>query len=145
VSIDSSGTWWRGTEPRDIEAFLKAYTASKQPIREFRPCICPCGGKVFLLEGDPREGGARRTCFQCRTGFFIADSEENWDDFKPVACRCVECHTEPHQAGVGFALDEHGEVLRIFVGVRCVNCGVLGCFAHWKIGYAPSRHLLDLV
>jgi hypothetical protein len=31
------------------------------------------------------------------------------------------------------------------VGVRCPRCGVLGCFAGWKIGFSPSRHLLDRV
>ena len=143
MSIDSTGTWWRGSEARDIQAFLEAYSARKHVICEFRPSICRCGSEVFLLEGDPHEGGARRKCFICRTLFYLADSEENWDEVNPVPCRCVECHTEPHNTGVGFALDARGEVTWIYVGVRCVNCGVLGSFTHWKAGYVPSRHLLD--
>jgi hypothetical protein len=26
-----------------------------------------------------------------------------------------------------------------------VKCGILGCFAGWKIDYAPSRQLLEQV
>jgi len=48
--------------------------------------------------------------------------------------------------GVAFALYlEDKEIKWLYVGCRCVNCGVLGCFAGWKVGYAPSRQLFDLV
>jgi hypothetical protein len=31
------------------------------------------------------------------------------------------------------------------VGVRCVSCGVLGCFASWKVAYSPSHYLIERV
>jgi hypothetical protein len=27
--------------------------------------------------------------------------------------------------------------------MRCIKCGVLGCYAEWKIDYSPSMHLLE--
>lgn len=146
MSVDASGTWWRGTEARDIRAYLEAFTSSRRNVRvtDYRTAICPCGSKAFLVEGDPKEGAVRRTCLNCGTEHLILDSDERWEDAAPVRCRCVDCACEVHELGAGFALRPDKEIAWVFVGVRCVNCGVLGSFADWEIGYAPSRHLLDL-
>jgi hypothetical protein len=33
----------------------------------------------------------------------------------------------------------------LFLGLHCVQCGMLGCVADWKVAYEPSLQLLDLV
>jgi len=146
MSIDTSGHWWRGTEAADIRAYLEAFAQSRSTtgVGDYRQAICPCGSKVFLLDGNPREGLVRRSCLFCRTKHVLLDGEENWDDEDLVTCRCVECDTNVMEAGVGFALGPQGEVHWVYAGVRCISCDVLGCFAHWRIGYTPSRQLLDL-
>ena len=47
--------------------------------------------------------------------------------------------------GVGFSLYDDGEVRWLCVGERCPKCGILGCFAGWKVGYSPSKGLLEQV
>ncbi len=90
------------------------------------------------------EGGARRTCVACGGQEFIADSADYWlDDPKAdyyCACRCGK---EEFAAAVGFSLREDGDVRWIFVGLRCLECGLLGVYEDWKISYGPSAYLLD--
>jgi len=47
--------------------------------------------------------------------------------------------------GVGFSLYDDGEVRWLYLGERCSKCGILGCFAGWKVGYSPSKGLLEQV
>lgn len=146
MSIDATQSWWRGTEARDILGYLEAFASTRHvlSIDAFRVAICPCGSKAFLIEGDQAESAVRRTCLNCGTEHAILDCEERWEEATPVRCRCLECSCEVHELGVGFTLVKDSEIRHVFVGVRCVNCGVLGCFAQWKIDDTPSKHLLDL-
>jgi hypothetical protein len=43
---------------------------------------------------------------------------------------------------VGFARRPSQEIRWISIGLRCLACGTLGAYADWKIGYAPTGHLL---
>jgi len=47
--------------------------------------------------------------------------------------------------GIGFSLYDDGEIRWLYVGERCATCGILGCFAGWKIAYSPSKQLLEQV
>jgi hypothetical protein len=38
-----------------------------------------------------------------------------------------------------------GEVRWLYVGDRYSNCGILGCYAGWKVAYTPSKQLLEQV
>lgn len=146
MTIDTTGQWWVGSDPNDIAVFLEAYSEDGYKTEEFRLSRCNCGSVEFLLEADDDEGAARRTCVKCGAEHFICDSGEYWKDAKPEEWRCTECKSKHTNVGVGFALyAEDKEIKWLYVGCRCANCGVLGCFAGWKVGYAPSRQLLDLV
>lgn len=146
MTIDATGPWWRGTEARDLLAYLEAFASERQSrtVDAFRVAICPCGSKAFLIEGDPAEQVVRRTCLNCGTEHLILDCEERWEEAMPVRCRCVECDCEVHELGAGYTFNKKGEVVHVYVGVRCVNCGTMGCFTSWTIDFAPSKHLLDL-
>ncbi len=76
-------------------------------------------------------------------GQFICDSEEYWSDATPEQWKCIECGFTSANVGIGFSLYEDGEVRWLYVGERCANCGILGCFAGWKIAYSPSKQLLE--
>jgi hypothetical protein len=146
MSIDKSGKWWVGNDPQDIGEFLAAYSADAYPTHEFRISKCTCGSIRFKLEADDNEGTARRTCAACGREHFICDSEEYWEDSEPEALNCIECNSQQANIGVGFSLyPDDAEVKWLYVGYRCADCGVLGCFAGWKVAYAPSRHLFDKV
>ncbi len=77
---------------------------------------------------------------------YICDSEEYDADAKPVKYKCIECGSSTANMGVGFSLyGDDGEIRWLYVGVRCTECGVLGCFAGWKIAYSPSKQLMEHV
>jgi hypothetical protein len=146
VTIDTSGKWWVGNDPEDIREYLAAFTEESYPMNEFRLARCECDGVAFRVDADADEGSARRTCGSCRRDHFICDSEEYWDDSDPEEWQCIECGADRANVGVGFSLyDESDDIRWLYLGVRCAQCGVLGCLADWKVGYGPSRQLMDRV
>ena len=147
MTIDTSGEWWKGTKPTDIQEYLKAYSSdSGYKAEEFAISKCSCGSLEFELEADDNQGAAKRICLKCKKEHFICDSEEYWDDVEPENWECIECGSHVTNIGVGFSLyPEDKEIKWLYLGVRCTICGILGCFAGWKVGYTPSRHLIKNV
>lgn len=147
MAIDTSGKWWIGSDPMDIREYLQAYSQEGYPTSQFRLCECTCGSKTFKLEADDNEGAAKRECVKCKKSHFICEGDEYWADAEPEPWVCIECNSTDANVGIGFAMyaDEPTEVKWIYVGCRCSKCGILGCFAGWKIGYSPSAQLLDRV
>jgi hypothetical protein len=112
MTIDTSGKWRIGTELKDINGFLEAYTEDEYPSDEFRLAKCSCGSVEFNLKADDVEGSAKRTCTQCGEEHFICDSEEYWDEAEPEEWECVECTSKETNVGVGFSLYEDKGALR---------------------------------
>jgi hypothetical protein len=145
VTIDTSAEWWKGSEPTDLLEYLGALEGI-YPVDAFSLAKCSCGSMAFRLEFDKSEGVARRTCSRCSQTHFICDSEEYWSEAEPQTWQCVGCSSRDSNIGVGFSLYEpDGDVRWLYVGVRCADCGILGCYADWKVGYGPSNHLIGLV
>ncbi|CAN7191581.1 hypothetical protein [Mesorhizobium sp. LjNodule214] len=146
MTVDTTGKWWVGSEPSDIAEFLRGYASEGYEVDEFRLARCRCGFTSFLLDADDDEGVARRTCTVCGSEHFICDSQEFWDESEPERWVCIECDSEAANIGVGFSnYPKRGGVRWLYVGVRCSACGVLGCFAGWKVGTSDSMDLLDKV
>ena len=147
MSIDKSGKWWIGEGPEDIRGFLESYVSDGYEVHEFRLARCSCGGDQFVLDADDNEGVARRTCSACGAQHFICDSEEFWAEANPDTCDCPECRSNAMNVGVGFSLyeDDPSGIRWLYIGVRCSNCGILGCFAGWKVAMGDALHLLDQV
>jgi hypothetical protein len=145
MTIDTSGKWWKGDAPEDLDEYLHAYTEDGDAITEFRLARCGCGSVRFQLEVDEDEGVARRTCEACGEKHFICDSEENWTPgLKTKKYKCITCKSKIANIGVGFALYDGGRAVKwLYVGYRCIQCGVLGAMVDWKVGYEPSLQLLD--
>jgi len=131
MTVDTSGKWWIGDTPADIAEFLHAYSSKGYKATEFRLAKCQCGSLEFRLDADDNEGVARRTCVACAREHFICDSDEYWDEANPEAWKCVECGSQHANVGVGFSMyeDDPTGVKWLYVGERCANCGILGCFA----------------
>ena len=143
MTIETSGKWWVGSEPSDIGEYLTAYGADNAPVSAFRLSRCVCSSFTFRLDADDNQGCAKRTCTDCSREHLICDSAEYWDESSPEHWRCIECGSEQANVGVAFSLYEDGEVRWLYVGERCANCGVLSCFAGWKVAYSPSAQLLS--
>lgn len=145
MAIDTSGKWWVGSSPLDLEEYLRAYSKDSYPATLFRLARCQCGSEIFSLETDDDEGVARRTCVKCGSVHFICDSENYWKEARPESFECVECGGTTCNVGVGFALyeDSPSAIKWLYVGERCATCGVLGCMAGWKVGLDDALYLLD--
>lgn len=145
MAIDSSGTWWRGTEAGDLETYLVALTADDHAVGSTVHARCTsCGGSEFSLRVDPDEGCAERTCATCGHVTLMLDSEDSLEDADLSRIRCP-CGSGTFNVGVGFAHRPDGDVGWVYVGIRCVADGILGACADWQIDYSPSAHLHDAV
>lgn len=143
MAIDTTGRYWRSDDPADLGEYLRAYTEGEYPASVIKDSTCgACGGNVFQLRADRHEGAARRTCSQCGTKEFIADSEEFWDEVTPRICTCP-CKSRLFNLAVGFSLRETGEVRWVTVTQRCVHCGTLGSCVDWKIDAGDTAELLQ--
>jgi hypothetical protein len=144
MTIDTSGKWWIGSTPDDLAEYLRAYSQDSYPIEEFRLAQCSCGGAVFHLHVEQDEGIARRTCVQCDSKHWMADSAENYEKGARLKkFKCITCKSPNTNVAAGFCLTADKDAVKwVFVGNRCAECGVLGSMVDWKVGYAPSLQLL---
>ena len=130
----------------DLAAFLQRPEPGGYPIDVVRECICrSCAGRSFEVQVTSSGDAVRRTCLACGARDFIADSADYWDDAEDAEYFCAcPCGEEDFAGAVGFSLREDGQDVRwIYLGLRCLACGVLALYADWKISYGPSLHLLD--
>lgn len=145
MTVDRSGRWWVGTEAGDLDEYLADFSASGYPVGRVVHARCACGGSQFHVRVDDEEGCAERTCVACGTAVLMLDSGDTVEDADLEEAACP-CGNESFDVAVGFALGDGGQDLRwVYVGLRCVRDGVLGCYTDWKIDYSPSLHLLDSV
>jgi len=147
VTIKKSKKWWIGSESADMHEYLKAFSANSYPIDQFRLAQCRCSAEVFFLEADRDGGVAQRKCAGCQTSHFICDSEQFWAESEPESWYCLKCQSKSTNVGVGFVTypDSPNAVKWIYLGVRCAECGLLGCFADWKVGEENVGHFFDQV
>lgn len=145
MTIDTSGEHWKGTEAADLEPFLRDYEAGGYPVTRVVQARCGCGATRFEVSLSDDGDAVSRACARCGEEVRMLDSAEHWDeDGEHDECACP-CEGEVFEAAVGFALREDGSVKWVSVGLRCVECGILGTYADWKIDYEPSAGLLDRV
>lgn len=142
MAIDTSGKWWKGEGFADIADYMRGLTQDGYGAEKVLPSQCSCGGQVFRLIVDRDEGCAKRVCVNCSSETGIGDSDEIWADSSPKPVKCP-CGNRTFELGVAFAFRESGDVRWIYVGHRCVKCGVLGCSIDWEIDYSPTDHLLN--
>lgn len=145
MTIDTSGKWWIGSTPEDLNEYLQALSHESYPIDAFRLSRCNCGSTVFNLHVEQDAGIARRTCTSCGAKHWIADSTENYEKgLRLKKFKCITCKSHNTNVGVGFSLASEGTAVKwLFVGNRCSECGTLGSMVDWKVGYEPSLQLLD--
>lgn len=146
MAVDRTGTWWKGSDAHDIDEYLAAFSADGYPVETVRHSLCSaCGGGEFRVRVDDDEGCVERTCNACGASTTMLDSAEYADDaeLEPAAC---PCGAGVFNVAVGFATYADSDDVRwVYVGLRCIQDGLLGVYANWKIDYSPSRQLYDTV
>jgi hypothetical protein len=146
MAIDRSGKWWKGSGPADLDEYLAVSTEDTYPVVTTVHASCQdCGSGAFRVRFDAKESCAERTCAACGRRAFMLGSREHVEGaaLEPAAC---PCGGDSFNVAAGFAVREDpSDVKWVYLGLRCIRDGVLGCCADWKIDYSPSAHLLDTI
>lgn len=142
MAIDTEGQWWVGDSSDDLAAYLVAMSRDGAPITHFARMECPsCGSGWFRVRHDDVEGCAETTCLECDRRDFELGSEDVAEaaDLQPTRC---PCGGDRFDVAAGLAVRDTGEIRWIYLGVRCVRCGVLGCPVDWDPGTLTTADLV---
>lgn len=92
---------------------------------------------------DENQGVALRFCPLCEIEHPMGDSADYLEEADPVLAECT-CGETTFEITVGVSLYDDSEDVRwLYLGCRCVNCGLLGCYADWKNEYNGYQTLFE--
>lgn len=133
MALKKKGKYWYGDTLDDVRTEMLRYSKLNTYLAErFAGSTCACGGQVFKLESDDEAGAARRTCTGCGNVHLMGDSADYADEADFDNHTCV-CDAEAFALLTGVALYAGSEDVRwVYIGCRCVACGLVGVFADWK-------------
>jgi hypothetical protein len=129
-------------EREELRRAVEEFEAGGYPVDRVVFSTCSCGGETFLVVLEDEVGVAARICIACEEEAALADSDDHFDDVESVSQAECRCGNDEFRVATGFALDEHGEVRWVSIGMRCTRDGLAGVYVDWKIDYLPSAHLL---
>ena len=135
-----------GDVQADIRPGLLFYSEKAgYPAEHYADARCGCGESRFRLELDEDQGVAVRICAACAVRHIMADGSEYLENAELQTCSCT-CEADVFEITVGVALYEDSEDVRwLYVGCRCVSCGLLGCYGDWKNEFQGYKELLSRV
>lgn len=135
-----------GDTQADIRPVLLSYSKSAGYLSEhYADATCACGHKTFELQLDEDQGAAFRICRKCAHEHPIGDSADYLEDAELSECECP-CGNEAFEITVGVALYEGSEDVKwLYIGCRCVDCGLIGCYGDWKNEFSDFRKFLALI
>ena len=81
----------------------------------------------------------------CAAEHFVGDSEDYAEDAELEKATCV-CGGNVFELCIGVALYRDSEDVRwLYLGLRCVACGITGVYGDWKNEYNGYEDLLARV
>ncbi len=135
--IDKSKKYWYGDCADDIDEYLRAYTM--KDTLDVKPVVChSCQSEALHLRIDSIEEAIQVKCPVCGYKKILLDCDEIWKEARPRLRKCAICKEKEHNVRVGLLRRENGSVQWVYVGSRCVHCGVLASYLDWKINYEPT-------
>ena len=138
--IDRTPEYWTGDSPDDIDEWLGEYTELTD--LKVKPVHCrSCGGNAFKLRVDQDEGAIQVICGSCGKKKILLDGEDVWKECRLRAIKCPSCKEALHNVRIGFQYRNNGEVKWVYVGNRCVSCGLLGSVVDWHVTYGPTEEM----
>ncbi len=146
MALRKAGQYSYGDSQLDIRDELLGYSkANGYPAVHFADAVCNCGGKVFNLLLDDTEGAAVRKCVGCKAEHPIGDSDEYLEDAELEEGECP-CGSGEFEITAGVALYQDSEDVKwLYIGCRCVKCGLTACYGDWKNEYIGFREFLNRV
>ena len=149
MALTKIGIHWYGEIHDDIHESIIDYSTEngyqENLATHFADAVCTCGNFVFSLLMDEDAGVAIRICANCNVEHPIGDSAEYMDDAEVSGSLCV-CNEEEFEITIGVTLYADSEDVRwLYVGCRCVKCGITGVWGDWKNEYIGYKDLLAKV
>jgi hypothetical protein len=145
MALRKQGEYWYGDCQADIRKELLRYSEGVTYLAQhFADAVCVCGRKEFKLLLDDGTA-AVRICSSCHREHPIGDSDEYLDDADFEECECI-CGKGIFEITVAVSLYEGSKDVKwIYIGCRCTNCGVTGCYGDWKNEFIGYQDLLARV
>jgi hypothetical protein len=147
MALRKRGEWWYGDSQADIREELTRVGRLNEYVPDhFADARCVCGGRTFRLQLD--EGTAAvRVCTNsdCARSQPIGDSNEYLDDAELQECACP-CGGKEFEITVGVQLYAGSEDVKwVYLGCRCVACGLTANYGDWKNELNGYREFLARV
>jgi hypothetical protein len=146
MALRESEGYRYGDSQADIREEVARYSRLNGYVAQhFADAVCRCGGKVFTLRLDDCVGAAVRQCVSCAHEHPIGDSDEYLEDadLEDYAC---PCGGEAFEITVGVSLYDGSEDVKwLYLGCRCVACGLTAVYGDWKNEFEGYRELLSRV
>jgi hypothetical protein len=130
----------------DIRTTLLDYSTDIENVAtHYADAVCSCGSKRFKLMLDDNEGAAVRICQVCQQSHPICDSDAFLEEAELEECICL-CGRTAFEITVGVSTDDDNDDVRwLFVGCRCIACGLTGCYGDWKSEAGSYKEMLKRV
>jgi hypothetical protein len=133
----------KGEDVEDLRAWLSSLGSGPE-VHETVVLACPQHGDErptwAYVEGNVREGIARRRCLACATTVHLLDSEARWT-YPPMFC-CQGCRNSIVEVAVGLSVPDGEHVEWAVVGVRCVECGRIAGLTDMVVEARPLSEVL---
>ena len=101
-----------------------------------------CNNTIFSTFVDDEEDAIKVKCNRCGKEKILLDCDDVWEESRPKSVKCPVCKRgKEFNLKVGLIRRDNGSVKWVYIGNRCVNCGVLGFFLDWKIDYEPTDEM----
>ena len=143
MALVKGGKHWYGDAQPDIRAGLLRYSKRNgYPAQHYADAACDCGSRAFRLHLDATQGAAVRVCTTCGGEHPIGDSAEYIADAELEECQCP-CGGQAFEITGGVSLYEGSDDVRwLYLGCRCVACGLTARYGDWKNEFDDYRELL---
>ena len=150
MALRREGDYSYGDSAADVWDYFVWWTRnSPEPVKHWRQVVCPCGNAAFAVEGGEEAGQFQRTCTACDTQVVMFEKEfsrrKKWRDDLPLI-ECI-CYGEEFEV-VGVTAPFMGDQVSakwFYLGLRCVECGCLGCYADWIPRYNSAEAYLAML
>ena len=146
MTLRKRGQHQFGDGPGDVRAELIRYSMQHSgAVTHFADAVCPCSCRVFFLDLDPGAGLAVLECQSCGVNSLIFDRPMTQARAEKYAkdlqlCQCPPpCNNGAFEVvgSVNTKVVKDGvneeEIARwFFMGLRCVECGMVSCWGDWR-------------
>ena len=154
ASIDKQYNLWCHNESEQLVGLAYSYDKTEEDLCDYlannfsieksdvKTATCRvCNNRSFYVSLDDTEGAAMIQCERCKTERLILDSKDIWNECKYNKVFCPRCRNEAFNLKAGFVRRENGDAKWVYVGIRCCNCGSIGCIADWKLSVSPTTDI----